>query len=89
MFLHLAASSPVSMSPQAPPFAGGVQTAIHWLSWGIAAVAVAAVAVQGARLVWARQQGSMGVSEHGAGLGWTVLGLTIIGSAGAIVGALT
>jgi hypothetical protein len=84
----LAAQVP-SLSPTSPPGAGPkVQTALHWLSWGIAAACAAAVAIQGARLAWTIRQGGVGVQEHGSSLGWTLLGLSIVGGSGAIVGAL-
>jgi hypothetical protein len=87
--IHLAAAAP-SLSPQAPPQVGArLQTVLHYLGWGISAACAAAVAIQGARLAWTIRQGGVGVAEHGSSLGWTLLGLCIVGGAGGIVGALT
>ena len=80
----------VDLSPQAPPVIGDkINLILHWLGFGIAAACAAAVAIQGARLAWTVKQGGGGIQEHGSSLGWPLLGLAIVGAAGAIVSTLT
>jgi hypothetical protein len=78
----------VNENAQKPPFADGLVTAFSWFMWLIALAATAGVIVQGAKLIYAYKQGTVGISEHGQGLAISVVGLTVIAAATAIVGAL-
>ena len=83
--------SSISATPTRPPgqVGTGLTTILHWLGYGVAVAAVAAVIIQGGRLAWTVRQGGVGVQEHGSSLGWTLIGLMLVGGAGAVVGALT
>jgi hypothetical protein len=88
--MHALINFAVDLSPQSPPGVGPkLDLILHWLGYGIAAACGAAVAIQGARLAWTVRQGGVGIQEHGASLGWTMLGLIIVGATGTIVGTLT
>ena len=54
---------------------------VHWTVYGAVALACVGVAVAGARLAWARHDGT--VDDR---LLWAVLGLASLGGAGALVG---
>jgi len=78
----------VNEQAQQPPFAQGLLDAFHWFLWLVALAAVAGVIVQGAKLIYAYKQGSLGMQEHGQGLAISVVGLVVIAGATGIVGAL-
>jgi hypothetical protein len=54
---------------------------MHWTVYGAVVLACVGLAVAGARLAWARDDGT--VDER---LVWAVLGLAFLGGAGALVG---
>lgn len=78
----------VNENAQQPPFATGLVTAFQWFMWLVALASTAGVIVQGAKLIYAFKQGTLGMQEHGQGLAISVVGLTVIAAATAIVGAL-
>lgn len=71
----------------APPGAEKVTTIVSWVAWVAFALCVVGVIFAGAMMAVGRSRGDGG--EHASRLGWTFAGCIVIGTASALVGALT
>lgn len=87
MLLHLVAAIPNPGQGTAPPGGAKILTILKWLAWGVFAVCVAGVLLNGAKLAVAHQRGHGG-GEQTSGLAWTLIGAIVAGSAAALVGAV-
>ena len=63
-----------------------VSTLLSWAAWVVAALCVAGIMIVAGRMAVMHRRGEGG--EHASGLAWVAGACILVGSAGAIVGAL-
>lgn len=75
---------PTPGDPEAPPGFDRVDDILGWVKWGCLGLLVAALMIAGARLGFAGRHGDG--SEHAGRIGSILIGVMVIGAAGALIG---
>ncbi|PPK91942.1 hypothetical protein CLV92_11923 [Kineococcus xinjiangensis] len=81
------AAVPQPGAGEAFPGSEGILTILNWSAWTAFAVCVFGVIIAGVMMAVARAGGG-GSNEHTSRLAWVMGGCVVVGSAGALVGAL-
>jgi hypothetical protein len=87
---HIPAGGVVPTGGPPKPLPGNaaqkVDTLLSWAAWLVAALCVAGIMIVAGRMAVMHRRGEGG--EHASGLAWVAGACILVGSAGAIVGAL-
>jgi hypothetical protein len=89
VLLNLIAAVPNPGHGRPPPGSGKLLMILEWVAWGVFAVCVAGVLMNGGRLAIAHNQGYGGGHQHTMGLVLSLIGAVIAGSAASIVTVLS
>ncbi|WP_328643927.1 hypothetical protein [Streptomyces canus] len=84
---HHVLAAPPNPTPEAPPGAKNFQTVLNWVSWSVTALCVAGLMFVAAKMAISHRNGEG--YEAMSGLGKVMVACVLVGSASAIVGALT
>lgn len=82
--LLISAGVPVPGDPEAPPGFDRVEDIMGWVKWGCLGLLVVAMMIAGARVGFGGRHGDG--NEHAGRVGSILIGVMIVGAAGALIG---